>query len=79
MNAKTFKGSTLFVTWAQMPDGTWNARCDSEPGWHYDTEPVPFGAMYSLEDRKAAEKSLKRSHGRGLSFDHVVFFGRPAA
>jgi hypothetical protein len=62
-----FVGSTLTIEWLSMPDGTYLAKCASEPAWKY------VAGSYDEEAKAAAQISLKRHHSRGICFEHMVW------
>lgn len=62
--------SCLTISWFQDENGCWTARSENHPRWSYKTDPYPVGELYSVEDRKACETSLKRRATKSLSFAH---------
>lgn len=75
----TLPATCLTVTWQQDPEGCWLATSQFHPRWSYRTDPYPMGHWYSMEDKKAAETSLKRRATKSLSFAHEIPHREPAA
>lgn len=57
---------TYTIFWTNVPDGTCMATCDLYPAWRFKTD---------VQDKAAAEKSLKAHATRNTRFQHMGWQG----